>query len=104
VQLVFVCAGSAELTLTMTGHQRIALLINATTATLLFAVGIPVTWRFGIVGLAVVSASVIAVQVIAFSVCVKRRLGIWTLVDPVALLNVRTRLSTSLGADVARNQ
>jgi O-antigen/teichoic acid export membrane protein len=103
-QLVFVCAGSAELTLTMTGHQRAALVINATTATLLFAAGIPVTWRFGIVGLAVVNASVISVQVIAFSVCVRRRLGIWTLVDPVALLNVRTRLSTSLGADVARNQ
>jgi hypothetical protein len=88
----------------MTGHQRVALAVNAMTTILLFAVGIPVTRSFGILGLAAVNASVISIQVIAFSLCVKRRLGLWTIVDPLALLTVRTRFRTSPAAEEASIQ
>jgi O-antigen/teichoic acid export membrane protein len=80
-QIAFVCAGSAELTLIMTGRQRIALFVNLGT-TLALAVGGTLAARyFGITGLAAANAAVIALQVGLFSFFARRSLGIWTVVD-----------------------
>jgi O-antigen/teichoic acid export membrane protein len=80
-QIAFVCAGSAELTLIMTGRQRIALFVNLGTTLTLAVGGTLAARQFGITGLAAVNAAVIALQVGLFCICVKRSLGVWTSVD-----------------------
>jgi O-antigen/teichoic acid export membrane protein len=97
-QIVFVCAGSAELTLIMTGRQRIALFVNLGT-TLTLAVGGTLGAKyFGITGLAAANAAVIAVQVSLFAFFARRSLGIWTVVD---LIHVGPVLKRVLGMAAA---
>jgi O-antigen/teichoic acid export membrane protein len=93
-QIAFVCAGSAELTLIMTGRQRIALFVNLGT-TLALAVGGTLAARhFGITGLAATNAAIIATQVGLFAFFARRSLGIWTVVD---LIHVGPVLKRVLG-------
>jgi O-antigen/teichoic acid export membrane protein len=91
-QIAFVCAGSAELTLIMTGRQRIALFVNLGT-TLALAIGGTLGARyFGITGLAAANAAVIATQVGLFAFFARRSLGIWTVVDLIHVGPVLKRI------------
>lgn len=75
-QLVLVFAGSSHTTLLMTGHQNTALAVNAASALLLLICGSLAAMHFGIVGLAVASASIVILENLALIAIIHRRLGI----------------------------
>jgi O-antigen/teichoic acid export membrane protein len=97
-QIAFVCAGSAELTLIMTGRQRIALFVNLGTTVALAIGGTLGARYFGITGLAAANAAVIATQVGLFAFFARRSLGIWTVVD---LIHIGSVLKRILGLSAA---
>ncbi|WP_238397728.1 lipopolysaccharide biosynthesis protein [Anatilimnocola aggregata] len=97
-QIAFVSAGSAELTLMMTGQQRSALAVNCFTSLALALAGILATQQFGVIGLAAATTSVGALQVLLFVICVKRSIGVWTIVDPTLFSIVWERLRRAMGS------
>ena len=77
-QFVFTSIGACEIVLTMTGHERSAMWVNAASATVIIAGGPIVAAQWGIVGLAALSAGVIITQNAAQWFLVYRSLGIAT--------------------------
>jgi O-antigen/teichoic acid export membrane protein len=77
-QLFLVCAGSCGCALEMTGHQMVSLIVNLISAVALGVVGTFAAQRFGIMGLAVASASVIGLQSVTLWLLARRIVGVWT--------------------------
>lgn len=79
-QFVLTWAGSSHTTLLMTGHQNVALAVNAAAAVLLLAGGSLAAHTYGIVGLAIVSATVVALENLILMLLVRKLVGIKTYV------------------------
>jgi O-antigen/teichoic acid export membrane protein len=77
-RLVAVWAGSAGVTLMMTGYQKTMMKITLFSGVVSVAGGIAATAKFGAVGLACVTAGAQVLQNMMQLTVVKRRLGIWT--------------------------
>lgn len=77
-QLFLVGVGSSGGTLEMSGNHRASLLVNAVSAMALLAVGPWAASRFGVIGLALTSASAIAAQSLALWLLARRIVGVWT--------------------------
>jgi O-antigen/teichoic acid export membrane protein len=77
-QLVNVWSGTCGLTLAMTGHHRAALAVNVVAALALFGVGPLAARAEGMVGLAIVSAAVLAGRNLALVLLARRLIGVWT--------------------------
>lgn len=77
-QLFLVLAGSCGCALEMTGHQVGSLVINLVAALALSILGSWAALDFGIVGLAITSASIVAAQSISLWLLAKRVVGVWT--------------------------
>ena len=77
-QLFLVGIGSSGGALEMSGNHRASLLVNSLSAMALLTFGTWAAWRFGIVGLATASASVIAAQSLALWLLARRIVGVWT--------------------------
>jgi O-antigen/teichoic acid export membrane protein len=92
-QIVFVCVGAAELTLMMSGQHKMALAINACTSVGLCIGGTLLTQSFGISGLAVACAAVIALQCIFFCAFARKTVGVWTVIDVTVLWRWRKILT-----------
>lgn len=77
-QLFLVAAGSCGCALEMSGNHVVVLLVNLVAAVAVVAVGTWAARQFGILGLAVASAGVIAAQSITLWLLAKRIVGVWT--------------------------
>ena len=77
-QMFLACAGSSDCALSMTGHQIAPLVVNTVCGLLLAGLGIWAVQHYGTVGLAYVSAAVIAVQAISLWLLARRLVGVWT--------------------------
>jgi O-antigen/teichoic acid export membrane protein len=77
-QMFLACAGSSDCALSMTGHQIAPLVVNTVCGLLLAVLGIWAVRHYGTVGLAYVSAAVIAVQAISLWLLARRLVGVWT--------------------------
>ena len=77
-QLCLVGVGCCGCTLDMTGNQNGSLLVNLAAALALAFVGPPATAWFGLVGLSIACASVVAAQSIALLWLARVRVGVWT--------------------------
>ena len=77
-QLAFAWFGAAEMTLLMTGHSRLTVMVNAVSMMLLIVLGPFVTARWGMTGLAVFYSSIIAFQSAILWINARLFLGIWT--------------------------
>jgi O-antigen/teichoic acid export membrane protein len=75
-QFILTWAGSSHTTLLMTGHQNLALGVNAVSALLLFVCGSLAANSYGIVGLAIVSASIVVIENLVLMGLVYKLLGI----------------------------
>ncbi|QDS91253.1 Polysaccharide biosynthesis protein [Rosistilla ulvae] len=92
-QVVFVCVGAAELTLMMSGQHMKALWINLFTSVALFASGVLLTERWGIVGLAIAWSSIVSLQCIGFCLFARWSVGVWTVMDVRVLWTGREMLA-----------
>ena len=81
-----VISGSGGLTLLMTGHQLVMMLITVVSAGLLVAGAAAVAGAHGAFGVALVAASVNILQNALYMVMARLRTGVWTIADPVAFL------------------
>jgi O-antigen/teichoic acid export membrane protein len=88
-QIIFVCAGAAELTLMMAGQQMKALWVNLATSVTMFLLGVLLTRYWGIYGLAVAWSLVVSLQCLGFCVCARLWVGVWTIMDLNLLLHSR---------------
>ena len=70
-------AGSSHCALMMTGHQNKALIVNCAAAAMLFVGGSVAAQRFGVTGLAAVSAAVVALESILLWLLAKKLIGVW---------------------------
>ncbi len=77
-QLFLVWAGSCGCALEMTGHQLGSLAINLVSAIALATVGVWSASRFGILGLSIASATIIAAQSLSLLLLAKKLVGVWT--------------------------
>lgn len=77
-QFLLTWAGSSHTTLLMTGHQNAALGVNAVSAVLLIVGGTLAATAYGIVGLAIVSALIVAIENLVLMALVRKLLGIKT--------------------------
>ncbi len=77
-QLFLVGVGSCGGTLEMSGNHRASLMVNVVSAAALLAIGPWAATHFGIVGLAVTSASAIAAQSLTLWMLARRIVGVWT--------------------------
>ncbi len=77
-QFVLVWAGSSHTTLLMTGHQNLVLGVNAISAIILLVGGSLAANYYGMVGLAVVSSSIVILENLVLIVMVRKLLGIHT--------------------------
>jgi O-antigen/teichoic acid export membrane protein len=82
-QFALVWVGSSELTLVLSGRERAAALVNAVAAGAMVGGGTLVARFYGAVGLASVSAVVIAAQGLAQWLLSRRLVGVWTHAAPV---------------------
>jgi O-antigen/teichoic acid export membrane protein len=94
-QIVFVCAGAAELTLMMGGQQMKALWINIGTSLVMFALGVLLTRNWSVYGLAIAWSCVVSLQCIGFGLCARWSVGVWTIMD-IGLLAHSRHSYTSL--------
>ncbi len=79
-RLVAVWAGSAGVTLMMTGHQRAMMTTTLGSAAFSVSAGIVGAVTFGAIGVAVATASAQILQNTMQLVLVRRRLGVWTMI------------------------
>jgi O-antigen/teichoic acid export membrane protein len=84
-QLVAVIIGPFALTLTMTGHQKLAMVLTAASSAMLVVVGFALVRLFGAVGMAVANAVVISVGAAIGTVITARHTGVSTHVTLQAL-------------------
>ena len=77
-QLFLVCAGGCGCALEMTGHQLSSLVVNFVAAVAMAVVGTWAARHFGILGLSIASAIIIAVQSITLWLLAKKLVGVWT--------------------------
>jgi O-antigen/teichoic acid export membrane protein len=77
-QLVLVAVGSCGCALEMSGNHYVSLAVNLLASVALVVVGVWAARQFGILGLAVGSASVIALQSITLWLLARRLAGVWT--------------------------
>lgn len=77
-RLVAVWTGSCAVTLMMSGYQRTLMLITIAFASASILVGALLASRFGAVGLAVSTSTIIAIQNIFTLIVARRKTGIWT--------------------------
>lgn len=77
-QIANVLTGSCGNSLIMTGHHNVNLLTNLAAAILLFTIAPGVATNYGITGLAIVSASVFALQNLSLLLAARRFVGVWT--------------------------
>jgi O-antigen/teichoic acid export membrane protein len=77
-QMFLACSGSSDCALSMTGHQIAPLVVNLICGLLLAVLGIWAVRNYGSLGLAYVSATVIAVQSISLWLLAKKLVGVWT--------------------------
>lgn len=82
-QFALVWVGSSELTLVLSGRERAAAVVNAVAAGAIVGGGALVARFYGAVGLAGVSAGVIAMQSVAQWLLARRLCGVWTHAAPV---------------------
>ena len=80
-RLIAVWAGSAGVTLMMTGYQRAMMVTTLLSAALSVGAGIVGAAAFGAIGVAVATASAQILQNTMQLVIVHRRLGVWTMID-----------------------
>jgi len=83
-RLVAVWAGSAGITLMMTGNQKAMMKITLMSGTLSVAFGIAGAYYYGAIGLACATTGAQILQNALQLTLVRRRLGIWTMIhfDP----------------------
>ena len=81
-QLVHVWTGSCGLTLSLTGHDRISLVINLIAAGLLFGLGPWIATQHGAIGLACLSSVVVATRNLVLWLLARYLVGVWTNVPP----------------------
>ncbi|MCA9246796.1 MAG: lipopolysaccharide biosynthesis protein [Planctomycetales bacterium] len=77
-QIVNVWTGTCGLTLSMTGHDRISLIVNLATAALLFGLGWVAATEHGPLGLAIVSSTIIAARNVVLWFLARLIVGVWT--------------------------
>ena len=77
-QLFLACAGSCDCALSMTGHQFAALAVNLLSGLALAVFGIWAVRNFGSLGLAAVSAAVVAAQSVCLWLLARKLVGVWT--------------------------
>lgn len=77
-QMVYVWGGASDLTLNMTGHQRVSLAVHVVSVLALLGLGALVGPRYGILGLAWTSTGVVVLRTLADWWLVRRLLGVWT--------------------------
>jgi O-antigen/teichoic acid export membrane protein len=85
-QIVNVWSGSCNLTLLMTGHQRISLLANLVCGLLTLAALIVLAERYGAVGAAVATAAGLCLKNVWLMLAVRVKVGVWTYPDLLSLL------------------
>lgn len=81
-RLVSVWAGPNQVTLMMTGHQRVMMYVTVCTGLVSVGLGILVAPRFGRIGVAVATSAGIVVQNLVLLGLAKRLVGVWTHVEP----------------------
>ena len=77
-RLVAVWAGSAGITLMMTGNQRAMMNVTLVSGTVSVGAGLLAAPRFGAVGVAVATAGAQVIQNVLQLMLARRRLGVWT--------------------------
>ena len=77
-QMFLACSGSSDCALSMTGHQIAPLMVNLASGLVLAGLGIWAVRHYGSMGLAYVSAAVIAAQSISLWLLARRLVGVWT--------------------------
>jgi O-antigen/teichoic acid export membrane protein len=77
-QLFLVLAGTCGSALEMAGYQIVSLVINLITAIALVTLGSWAAVHFGILGLAIASASIVTTQSVTLWLLAKRLVGVWT--------------------------
>lgn len=81
-------SGSGGLVLLMTGHQLIMMLITVASASLLVMGTVAIAGTHGVLGVAVVAASVNILQNAMYLISARMRTGIWTIANPGSLLTL----------------
>jgi len=81
-QLVFAMTGSCGNALTMTGHHNWNLTVNLVATLVIMAIGPLAAARFGIHGLALVSATTLAAKNVVLLLLTRKLVGIWTHARP----------------------
>ena len=79
-RLVAVWAGSAGITLMMTGHQKAMMKITLFSGVVSVLAGIAGAYYFGGIGVACATAGAQVLQNVVQLTLVRRRLGIWTVI------------------------
>jgi O-antigen/teichoic acid export membrane protein len=77
-QLANVLVGPCGATLTMTGHQRVAMLITVAGGLLIVVAALALVVPYGTTGVAAATASGIVVTNVAYWLAVRRNTGMWT--------------------------
>jgi len=94
-RLVNVLAGSAGVTMSMTGHQRYLMAITVSTGVVSIAASLLVVRPYGAIGVAIVAGGSAAVRGVAMWLVTKRVTGMWTHVAVPRLSEVRALLGRS---------
>jgi O-antigen/teichoic acid export membrane protein len=77
-QCVFVLTGPCGLTLMMTGHHRAVFFMAATAAVCSFGADLWAAPRYGAVGVAIATSTVLAIDNVATTLLARRLSGVWT--------------------------
>lgn len=77
-QLFIVWTGTCGLTLLLTGHHRVTLIINLCAAAVLLPLGSAAAAAYGASGLAVAYATITTFQCLTLWAMCRRRIGVWT--------------------------
>lgn len=96
-QVANVYAGSCNMVLVMTGHQRVALRINLACAVVVLPAFYLAATAGGAFGLALVMAATLVARNLSLLFAVRRHLGIWVHADLPALWRERARLRDLAG-------
>lgn len=76
--LVLVLTGNPQHVLTMTGHHKVAVIVNLISFALLLGLGCGLTYHYGAMGLAIAASASLSVQNLLLWILARQLVGVWT--------------------------
>lgn len=95
-QVFHMFTGNCGQLLMLTGRQRVVLGVYLLAAVLLFTLGPPVVYRFGINGFALLSASILVLENVIIWLAARRLVGVWTHASPAHLTDALRHIKNVL--------